>query len=170
MLRLYILRHAKSSWANPGEKDFDRALNDRGAQDLPLIADAMRKRGYLPDHVYCSPATRTRLTLRGIMPAFGDKPPQVDFEEALYFGDQTSYLDIIRSHIDGSAIMLVGHNPMCEILAASLAGGGDAAALADLRLKYPTGAMAVLDFEADDWSAVRPGSGQLAKFLIPREL
>ena len=170
MLTLYIMRHAKSSWANPGEKDYDRALNDRGLQDLPLIAAAMRDRGYLPDHVYCSPAKRTRLTLHGIMAAFGNDPPDVDYVETLYFGDQGSYLDVINDHTDGTAIMLIGHNPMCEILAASLSGKGDAQALDRMRAKYPTGAMAVLDFDVDDWSRVRPGSGQLRAFMMPRDL
>lgn len=170
MLRLFILRHAKSSWANPGEKDFDRALNERGAQDLPAIATAMRERGHLPVHVYCSPSMRTRLTLHGIMAAYGDAPPKVDYEDGLYYGDLDAYLGTIRNHENGDTVMVIGHNPMCEALAARLVGSGDQKTLATLRQKYPTGALAVIEFDGPAWRDIEPGAGRLVDFMTPRQL
>ena len=169
MLRFYLLRHAKSSWAEPGQPDFDRGLNQRGNDDLPRIAAAMREKGYLPDHVYCSPTLRTRLTLHGIMSAF-ETPPNVDYVDTLYSGGVTAYLDCLRHHGQHNAVMIIGHNPMCEGLSTALAGSGEAEPLAQMSVKFPTGALAVFDLDAPDWSKVDNGCGHLADFVIPREL
>jgi phosphohistidine phosphatase len=170
MLRLYILRHAKSSWATPGQKDFDRPLNDQGAADLPLMAAALQQKGYLARHIYCSPALRTRVTLHGVMAAYKEQPPAIDYRDDLYSGDLSSYVEAVRQHSPGDAVMLIGHNPMCEATASTLAGNGDAQAMADLRRKYPTGALAVIDFDIASWTQMKPGNGYLSDFVTPRAL
>ena len=169
MLRFYLLRHAKSSWAEPGQRDFDRGLNQRGNDDLPRIAAAMREKGYLPDHVYCSPTLRTRLTLHGIMSAFAT-PPNVDYVDNLYSGGVAAYLDCLRHHAQDNAVMIIGHNPMCEGLSMALAGTGEKEPLAMMSVKFPTGALAVFDLDVPDWSKVDNGSGHLVDFLVPKEL
>ena len=169
MLRLYILRHAKSSWATPGQKDFDRPLNEQGAADLPMIAAAMQEKSYLAGHIYCSPALRTRITLHGVMAAYKD-PPAIDYRDDLYSGDLSSYVEAVRQHPAGDSVMLIGHNPMCEVTASTLVGNGDAHAMAQLRRKYPTGALAVIDFDITSWDQLKPGSGYLTDFIAPRAL
>ena len=169
LLRLYILRHAKSSWATPGLKDFDRGLDERGTEDMPRIAEAMSRKNYLPPVVICSPALRTRMTLHGIMAAY-ENPPRVDYEETLYSDTPEAYWNAVRAVEEPVDVMIIGHNPMCEIMASEAAPRGDAQALALLRTKYPTGALAVIEFGEDNWSDVRPGRGRLLDFMIPREL
>ena len=169
MLRFYLLRHAKSSWAEPGQPDVERGLNERGLNDLPRIAAAMRERDYLPGHVYCSPTLRTRLTLHGIMPAFNE-PPNVDYVDALYENGVAGYFDCLRQHATGSSVMIIGHNPMCEAFAATLAGAGAPEALKRMSAKFPTGALAVFDIDLDNWADVDSGSGYLIDFLVPRDL
>lgn len=169
MLRFYLLRHAKSSWAEPGQPDFERGLNDRGNEDLPRIAAVMRDKEYLPDHVYCSPSLRTRLTLHGIMSAFAT-PPNVDYVDNLYSGGVNAYFDCVRHHATEGSVMIIGHNPMCEGFATTLAGSGDKEALDLMSIKFPTGAIAVFDLDAADWSKVDKGCGRLVDFLVPREL
>ncbi|MCG6859245.1 MAG: histidine phosphatase family protein [Salaquimonas sp.] len=168
-MRFYLLRHAKSSWAEPGQPDFDRALSPRGADDLPRIATAMRDKGYLPDHIYCSPTLRTRLTLHGIMLAF-DQPPNVDYDDGLYSGGVTAYFDCLRRHGSKDSLMIIGHNPMCEGVSMALAKSGEAVPLANMKIKFPTGALAVFDIDAADWSKVEGGSGHLVEFIVPRQL
>ena len=65
---------------------------------------------------------------------------------------------------------LVGHNPGFGELATTLAGSGAKPDLQRLAAKYPTGAVAVLDFSIDRWAEVEPNSGMLALFLTPGEL
>ena len=169
MLRLYLLRHAKSSWAEPGQADFDRSLSPRGADDVPKIAAAIRRKGYLPGHIYCSPTLRTRVTLHGIMSAF-DNPPNVDYDENLYSGGVTAYFDCVHRHPAKDALMIIGHNPMCEDFSAALAKTGEPEAIARMSIKFPTGALAVFDLDASDWSKIERGCGHLVDFIVPREL
>jgi phosphohistidine phosphatase len=69
-----------------------------------------------------------------------------------------------------SSVLLVGHNPTFEDLALSLVGTGPPDALDNLDRKYPTGALAILDFMVDDWRQVAGASGYLREFVRPREL
>jgi phosphohistidine phosphatase len=169
MLRLYLLRHAKSSWAEPGRSDFDRGLSERGEGDLPRIAAAMREGGYLPERVFCSPSRRTRLTLHGIMAAFRT-PPSVDYVDALYGGTLDDYFDCLRGLAGQPSAMIIGHNPMCEAFASALTNSGDPAALAAISGKFPTGALAVFEIDRDAWSAIEDQSAHLADFIVPRDL
>ena len=169
MVRLFVLRHAETSWALPGMKDFDRGLDERGSGDLPRIAENLRRRDYLPASVICSPAVRTRMTLHGVMAAY-QRPPRIDYVESLYSGSPEDYWQAIQSVEGPGDVMIVGHNPMCEIVAGEAAPRGEAAALDRLRRKFPTGALAVIDFPAERWADVRPGKGRLLDFVIPADL
>ena len=60
--RLYLLRHARSSWAQPGQTDFERTLDDVGFGDAEIVADMAADRGFVPNRVLCSTATRCRQT------------------------------------------------------------------------------------------------------------
>ncbi len=169
MLRIYVMRHAKSSWANPGASDFERELNDRGNSDLKAIATALLERNYLPSHVICSPAIRTTRTLEGIKQVF---PPDtsIEFREELYSGGMADYLGAIRSLGNAGSLMLIGHNPTCGSLAAMLSGSGDAEALQQLAYKFPTGAIAVIDLDIDEWGQIDRGIGNLVECVLPRQL
>lgn len=168
MLRLYLLRHAKSSWALPGQRDIERPLDERGRGDLPKIGAMMAARGFVPGHVYCSPAMRTRQTLAGILPAL-QPPPQVSFEPTLYQGDASAYFQCVARHPKAEALLIVGHNPSCEELASYLTGGNDKGA-ARFEDKYPTGALCAFEFAAPQWSMARPGEARLVEFAAPASL
>jgi phosphohistidine phosphatase len=170
MLRLYILRHAKASLATPGVRDFDRSLSNRGMEDARHVAEVMRAQGYVPQVIACSPSMRTRMTLDGVRPAFGGMEPQTVFDQSLYHGGFDDYLAAMTGFSRARSGMVIGHNPNCEIVASTLCGGGDTHAVKILKEKFPTGALAVFDMDIDEWSQIRPGCGDLADFVIPREL
>lgn len=167
MLRLLILRHMKTGWALPGQRDIERRLNERGEADLAIVRQWIGEHEFSPGQIFCSPATRTRQTLEGILPAF-DPLPQVTYVESMYSGFTDEYLDCLRKHGKGPTILMVGHNPTCASLANALAGSGDTEMLETLTYKFPTGALAVIDFEAQNWDDIREGSGHLAHFLMPK--
>lgn len=167
MLRLYILRHLKTAWARPGQSDFDRELNARGRADLEVVRRCIDRHGYQPKFVYCSPAVRTRATFAGISQSFAETP-QSAFPEPMYSGNSQTYLDIVRAHPKPEALMLIGHNPTCSSLAALLAGSGDDGALGRLARKFPTGALAVLDFASNSWMEIGQGDGILKAFWTPK--
>ncbi|QPC45086.1 histidine phosphatase family protein [Kaustia mangrovi] len=171
MLRLLLLRHAKSSWDNPALDDRDRPLNGRGEKAAPLMGRYMRENGHAPRLALCSPAIRARQTLDLVVPQLDAAPP-IHIDDRLYdFGDGTSPLAALRGEGGtASPILVVGHNPSLETLADALAGDGARAALKAMRRKFPTGALAVIDFDADDWADIAPGAGTLVSFTRPKDL
>lgn len=166
MRRLLLMRHAKAE--TPGSRpDFDRALASRGKHAAPLVGEELQKSGIVPDRILCSPSARTRQTLELAAAKF-DADPETEFPEELYNAETDIYLEQIRLH-GGRAetLMVVGHNPSTQEAAGLLAGpGGDLPLPAD----YPTGAVAVFDFDLDDWADLRPRTGRLRRFVRPREL
>ena len=171
MIRLLLLRHAKSDWSEAGLADRDRPLAKRGRAGAELIAGHMRQQALMPDLVLSSPATRTRQTISLVLDVTATSP-KILFDEALYdFGSGERLLAAIRDQGgDAGTLMLVGHNPAIERLAALLAGAGDDALMAAMQRKFPTAALAVIDFAAKAWSAVKPGKGTLTAFVTPKGL
>ena len=97
MLRLFLFRHAKSSWTDPDVDDHDRPLNPRGRKAAPLIGRFMRARKLVPDLVLCSPARRARETWKLAAEELG-VAPRLLMEDALYdFGNGGRILDTVRA-------------------------------------------------------------------------
>jgi len=170
MKRLLLLRHAKSSWAEPGTDDHERPLNKRSEKAAKRIGDWLRQHRVTPGLVLCSTARRTRQTLDALMPFAGAAPP-VEMLPSLYLAGPPSILQAIRQAPDSAAsVLVIGHNPGFEQLAHALAQAGEPEALERLALKYPTCALADIRFAAGKWKAVMPGQGKLAAFVRPRDL
>ena len=164
---MFLLRHAKSSWEDPELADYDRPLAPRGRRAAKLIAEHLRHESIVPTIVLCSSARRTRETLERIAPALGEES-SVQLERGLYAACEQRLLARLRALEDGvESALLIAHNPGLERLVFSLAGRGQA--LAAVGQKYPTGALATLEF-AGRWRELRAGSADLTGFVTPREL
>lgn len=167
---LYLFRHAKSSWDEPGLEDFARPLAPRGERAGEAMRNYMKVADVRPRLVLCSSAVRTRQTLDAVLPAF-DRDVDVAYENGLYHGGASDLTKRLRHVPDEvTSIMLVGHNPTLQALAESLVDGGDAEAMARLQDKFPTGALATLVYRQDHWRDVEPGACELHSFVVPREL
>ncbi|MGH2707497.1 MAG: SixA phosphatase family protein [Actinomycetota bacterium] len=167
MRYLYLLRHAKSSWNDPGLADRERPLAPRGRRAAGKIAGYLRSEKVSPTLVLCSPARRTMQTLELIAPALGEGRTLV--EEALYLADATKLLKRLRRLPETVfSVMLIGHNPSLQELALTLAGRG--AALGRLEAKFPTGALAILAVPAESWRDLGEGVAELAAYVVPRDL
>lgn len=165
---LLLLRHAKSSWADPGMDDFDRPLNPRGKRAVADIAHLLTGMPAQPDLVLCSSARRTRETLDGVRSGLaGD--PETRFDRSLYLADADHLARVVQALPDIGCAMLIGHNPGLHELAVMLAGDGDHALRRRLAEHFPTGALAIVTFRGA-WRTARPGSGHLAAFKVPRDL
>lgn len=171
MLRLYILRHAKTSWAMPGKTDFERLLNERGLKDLSIIARCMKEHSYLPDKVFASSSNRTRQTIEGIAGEISDHDFEIDYRDDLYSGSLDNYMSVLKDKTQAySSLMIVGHNPTCESLGLSLVNDGEKQAMDTLAFKFPTGALAVIDLDVDNWADIGQKNGYLRDFVLPREI
>jgi phosphohistidine phosphatase len=164
---LYVLRHAKSSWQDEGLPDHERPLAGRGRKAAKRLAGYMRSEAVAPALVLCSSAARTRETLERVRPGlYGD--PVVEVEDELYGAGERTLLARLRRVPDSiPSVMLIGHNPGLEDLVVSLAGDGDR--LRDVRAKFPTGALATLEWDGR-WDVLAPGAARLTAFVTPREL
>jgi phosphohistidine phosphatase len=172
-VRLLLLRHAKSDWSGKGD-DQARPLSARGKRTAPRMGDCIRAKGYEPELVLCSTAERTKETLNLVLPALA-RQPRIRYERSLYLAEWPGLMSDIRAVSSPvSPLMVVGHNPGLEQLAIALALQAQSAAerrrLQKLAQKFPTAALAVLDFEIADWSNLKPGSGRLIDFVRPRDL
>ena len=169
---LLLLRHAKSSWDDASLRDHDRPLAPRGIRAMALIADHLRSAGVRPGLVLCSSARRALDTMAAIRPSLGGDVVAVRVEPELYGAESDEILRLARTVDDGvRSVMVIGHNPGLEDLAFDLAGDGDASALTQLRLKFPTAALATLEFPDDlGWSKIGPRQGYLAGLVVPRSL
>ncbi len=170
MLRLLLLRHAKSSWSDPGVADIDRALSPRGRKAAAAMAKAIAARDLTPDRVLCSPARRARETLGALLPELGDEG-RIAVIDALYQPPGGDYLGIVKEHgARAGTLMVIGHNPAIQATAVRLIGGGEPGLAQEISAKYPTAGLAVIDFDTDDWAAVSPHSGHVSAFIKPRDL
>lgn len=170
MRRLMLLRHAKSDGLVAGQRDSDRALSARGRGAAASMGRYMAEHGLVPDKAVVSPARRTRETWELVVPAF-QRQPAVTYERRLYEGSPEGMLDIAREADPAiHTLLLVGHNPGMEEFADMLVGAGHAAARDRMDEKFPTGALAVIDFPTDAWREIGPGKGRLDRFVPPRSL
>jgi len=161
MKRLYILRHAKSSWDDPGLTDFDRPLNDRGKKTAPLMGKVMRERGYIPETIIASPAKRAAKTAK-LAAKGGDLKAEIEFDRRIYEAGTRTLTKVISEIKNGAGTaMIVGHNYGMEDLVHDLTGQPE---------PMPTAALAVIDLEIDKWKDVGPGKGKLVEVLRPKEV
>jgi len=167
---LYLLRHAKSDRGNPDLSDIDRPLAARGRRDAPAMAAYMDEQRYRPDLILCSPAARTRETLASLRPVLGSDI-RVEYDPKLYLGSPDVLLRRLRDVEEAVAsVLLVGHNPGLERLAGALAPRGDRRALARMREKFPTCALAVIHLQIDRWEQADVSTGTLTDFMVPAGL
>ena len=171
MKTVLLLRHAKSAWDDYSLDDFDRPLAARGRGAAPRMAAHMRDLGLAPDHVLCSAAVRALETWSLMAPLFeGDIP--VSSDEALFHAGPRGLLAALRAGPDGAArLLLIAHSPGIETLAAALSGPrSNQEAYARLRAKFPTAALAVIEFDVAEWPGLEEDCGRLSAFVTPKDM
>ncbi|RKE84479.1 histidine phosphatase family protein [Rhizobium sp. AG855] len=146
--RIYLLRHAKSGWAEPGGRDFDRNLSDAGFAEAELLAETAADRNYRPDLVIASTAKRCRQTAEALNRVFSGLV-EFRYVDELYNAPAETYLEILASTPDIPALMLVGHNPAIEEVFARLCGNEVVART--VPEGYPTSGLAVIDAVEQSW-------------------
>jgi phosphohistidine phosphatase len=170
MKTLYLLRHAKSDWGEPGLDDHDRPLDARGERAAAVMGIHFAQQRYQPSLVLCSSARRTRQTLESLLPHLPGHPELV-VERGIYMASCAALLSRVREIDDAkSAVLLIGHNPGIADLARTLVGSGEPASLRRLASRFPTAASAVCEFDLERWGDLRPGAGRLLAYAIPKDL
>ncbi len=168
MLRLFLIRHAKAE-PSVGRDDHARKLTHRGRADARRMAEALAARKMLPEILVHSGAARAKETAEIF--AAARRKIALQEQRGLYDASESRLFAEARALPDArERVGLVGHNPGLGELAVALAGAGPEAELSRLAAKYPTGAVAVLDFDVRRWADIAPRSATLALYLTPSEL
>jgi len=172
MKRLFLLRHAKAQPADGGTEDFDRTLMLSGMQDGAAMARYLRKNEHKIDLILCSSAARTTQTAELVL---HELESDIEYRENLYLAEPAKILAAIRGAPAAvESLMIVGHNPGMEQCATLLAREPvrrkERARHEALEEKFPTSALAILDFDVGRWRDVAEGSGKLADFVRPKDL
>ena len=132
------------------------------------MAKYIRRNKIRPGLVLCSPSLRTRQTLEAIESSLGTGS-EIESESELYGASEEKLLQRLQALPESvNSVMLIGHNPGLQELALMLASRG--ADLRRLEEKFPTGALATLVAEGEDWAALGPGDAELVDYVVPREL
>jgi phosphohistidine phosphatase len=161
MRTLYITRHAKSSWSEPGLDDFHRPLNDRGRRDAPFMASVFRSRNEPVDLLVSSPAVRALTTAQVFARELGIAPMAIVEDRFLYLAGLPALIKRVNTLPDtATRVMLFGHNPGLSELAEHL--GDD-----DLG-EVPTCAVIRIDLPIDHWSEASMGLGTVVWYDHPK--
>jgi phosphohistidine phosphatase len=118
MLRLYLMRHAKTE-RGEGKKDFDRLLTSRGKKDATSMALRLSAETPPPELILCSPAKRALETAEIVSREFHPSL-QVEMVPELYHGTAEVYLEIVAAYPGLShkkSVLIIAHNPSMEQLA-----------------------------------------------------
>lgn len=161
MKTIHLLRHAKSSWKDPGQTDFERPLNGRGREAAPLVGQFMLKQKIRPELILSSPAERARQTAALVIQS-AKLNAELRFDERIYEASAARLLEVV-SQIDETVgvALLVGHNPGMEDLLRVLTGESQT---------MPTAALARILLDVEKWSKVREGTGRLEWLVRAKEL
>lgn len=161
MKTLLILRHAKSAWGDLDLDDHERPLNARGRKATEDLSRWIRAEDLVPDEILCSTALRTQETVAGL--EFGR---QVHLRRDLYLADPETMLDVLHAARE-NRVMIVAHNPGIADFAHRLV---ERPPNHSRFIDYPTGALTVVDFFAEQWSEIGWKSGKCRLFTVPKDL
>ncbi|MDQ3229973.1 MAG: histidine phosphatase family protein [Pseudomonadota bacterium] len=158
MRELILLRHAHAEQATPGQADIDRPLSTEGIAEAEAAAAWLKANNLVPDRVLCSPSRRTRETMEAVLGKVGYVDQRLD--DAIYEATSGTLAGLADTHREAERLLLVGHNPGLEQLAALMHSGqsGDHRGM-------PPGGIAVLTLPVD--ASIEPGIAQLSAFWWP---
>lgn len=162
MLRLTLVRHAKTEPGRSGQEDWDRVLEPRGQRDAPEMGGRLKERGLKPDRILSSPAVRALSTATVFARELGVAAGHVVQDERLYLAQPKDLLKVVRE-LGGEVphLMVVGHNPGISEFADRLSAERSVDTM-------PTCAVYTLEFELEAWSELDWSTGVNADFDYPK--
>lgn len=161
MMNLFLCRHAKSSWSEPGLADKERPLNERGKNDAPLMGNILKNKLEFPDLIISSPAKRALKTAKLIAEKLEYKTKNIEVNKNLYMAGINEFIDVI-SHInkDHKNVMLFSHNYGITDFANYISNS-------DIQ-NIPTCGIVKISFVIKNWQKIQNTKGNLQYFIYPK--
>jgi len=158
MKTLYLVRHAKSSWEEPGIKDIDRPLIESGIKKTQRIIEYFQKNNISVDLMISSPAIRAYETAKLIAKGIDYPVKKIIREMKIYDGYYDRILDVIyTAPAEVNSLMIFGHNPTITHLTNLFLDPG-----IDM---LPTSGVACISFDTDKWENI-PGTEPKKEFIV----
>ena len=163
MKTLYLVRHAKSSWKNPGLRDHDRPLNKRGMRDAPSMGMWMAEKREIPQYILSSTALRALNTTKLISKSWNITNDKIHSTSQLFHATPYNIINIIHEIPDiFHSAMIIAHNPGLTDLTNMLTKS---------RIQnIPTCGIVKIQFDMETWGSVHSGNGELLFFEYPKNL
>ena len=162
MKNLFLTRHAKSSWSNPGLADIDRPLNERGKKAAPFMGKLIVDKGEKPELLISSPANRALSTAKSFGEVMGLVENDIIVNRAIYSAGAQQLLELVQNQDDlHKSIMLFGHNPTFTSFVNMLTGSNI--------MNVVTCGVVRIDFEYSSWTDIDFGSGRLVYYEYPKK-
>lgn len=162
MKELTLLRHAKSSWDNPGLADHERPLNKRGERDAPVMGGRIREAAIRPSLIVSSPAVRAWTTARIVAREIAYPLEFLQRERDLYHAGLQTLIEVAgRQDAGFNSLMMVGHNPGLTQFANFLVPG--------LTSNVPTCGVVTVSLDIDDWDVNAASSIKLIAYDYPKK-
>ena len=162
-MKLWVVRHAKSSWDDPKVPDFGRPLNGRGKRDGPRMARWLSGQADMPTWIVSSDAVRAKATTEFVVDGARVDAAQTIFDHRLYLAESETILDVVREvPADVRSCAIVGHNPGISRFVNEMLGH-------PVIDELPTFGIAKLDVPAP-WTTLAFGKARLDLLFRPKEL
>ena len=162
MKNLFLTRHAKSSWSNPGLADIDRPLNERGKKAAPFMGKLIVDKGEKPELLISSPANRALSTAKAFGEVMGLVENDIIVNRAIYSAGAQQLLELVQNQDDlHKSIMLFGHNPTFTSFVNMLTGSNI--------MNVVTCGVVRINFEYSSWIDIDFGSGRLVYYEYPKK-
>jgi len=162
MKKLYLIRHAKSSWDDPGLSDFERQLNQRGKRDAPFMAKLLKKEKAKPELFISSSAVRALTTAQVFAETFDYPVEKIFSTEDIYETGLKELETVVQNIDDGfSSVFLFGHNMAITSFANHLGN--------KFISNMPTCSIVGIKFNSTSWKEIERGTGETFLFEYPKK-
>jgi phosphohistidine phosphatase len=163
MKSICIIRHAKSSWGNLTQPDYDRPLNERGHRDAPIMAARLKAKGFIPDLLVSSPALRAKTTCLHFCESLEMDAGKIIFVPSLYHAPEPVFYEVIAGIPDKyNSALLFSHNPGITHFVNSLLPGKISID------NMPTCGMFAVSFSSEHWSDIKNVAREFLFFDYPK--
>jgi len=162
MKKIFLMRHAKSSWKDSNIPDHDRPIKKKGEKDAKAMGKMLKSKKLTPDVILCSSAERAKQTAELFKEAISYEG-KIEFNDKLYMAEVNDLIGAIKNAPKKTKnVMVIGHNPGLEALLQTLTGKVET---------LPTSSIAYISIPIDEWSDLSPEvDGKLKKLWRPKDL
>jgi len=162
MKKIYLIRHAKSSWKDTLLDDFERPLNSRGKRDVVFMGRRLKMFNVMPDLIYASPAKRAERTAKELAREIDYDKKKIKSVDALYESSYEKYLELIHATDDKhESIFIIAHNPTITEVGERLSGA--------ILSNIPTCAIVCISFDVHSFKEICEESGHILFFDYPKK-